>query len=126
MYSCRSLAYGIWHMALGTAPRPLTSFSVVPELSLIDDFTVSTDGATGKRQLVFAHYGKDTIESVDVPPVDATSAGKTTVLVPASEGLHSPTSVRYGDGSKFFPAASLFVTEGALLSSSNRVLRVDL
>ena len=77
-------------------------------------------------QLVFTHYSKNTIESATIPPPSVAAAGTPTVLVPASAGIKCPTSVRYGDGSPSFPATSLFVTEGCLVSKSNRVLRVDL
>jgi hypothetical protein len=62
------------------------TFSVVPFLSLIDDFTVVTDDTDGDQQLVLAHYGKNTIEAVDIPSPNASSAGPTTVIVPESAG----------------------------------------
>ena len=113
-----------WQLSDSSPPQPLTTFSVVPELSLIDDFTVSSDDS-GQRVLVYAHYGKSAIESVVIPPVDSSAAGTPTVLVSSSDGLRFPTSVRFGDGSKGFPASSAFVTEGILLSAACRVLRVD-
>jgi hypothetical protein len=77
-------------------------------------------------QLVYAHWGKNSVESVTIPPPASSSGGTPVVLVPSSLGVKCPTSVRYGDGSPDFPATSLFVTEGCLLSKSNRVVRVDL
>ena len=51
--------------------------------------------------------------------------GSTAVLV---DGLHNPTSVRFGSGSPGFPVTSLFVSQGSGISagiSSGSLLRID-
>jgi hypothetical protein len=120
LYVGELLTGNIERWDIGASPAvQLASFSATPALSLIDDFTVSAG------RLVFAHYGGNSIEAVTIPPPSSSVVTSHTVVVPSSAGIKTPTSCRYGDGSDAFPATSLFVTEGDILSLNNRVLRVD-